>query len=161
MSKETRTLKKITLKDILGIERGADVKAIMLEHAAKETELAAIAGDVRGYGGKTTQFGESLFLVGDFVAQNRVTGEVFKSQRAYLPKDATEAVVARFNSRKGDDEYVNFTLIVKVIKDKSAMGFTYVCEPVRDARSVTREAELLATFAALPAPKEVKVIAKK
>lgn len=151
MSKIT-ALKKITIKDVCGVERGEDVKEFMRQEAERGGELIAIAGEVTGYGGKATQFGESFFLIGLFVAQNRKTGEVFKSSKVYLPKDVTENIMSAFISRKTDEQSVKFQLSVSVVKDKSsAVGYAYLCEPIRTPEAVSREQELLASFDALPA----------
>ena len=153
---EPKLLKKITIKEITGMGRDKtvdDVKRSRLEQAKNNTELAVIAGKVTGYGGKATQYGESLFLIGSFIAQNRMTGEVFKSGKCYLPKDATENLVAMFQGRTVNDQYIKFQLSVTVVEDSSATGYTYICQPTRTAESVTEEAEMLASIAALPAPK--------
>lgn len=160
-----KLLKKITLKEVceLGRDKTTEqVKAFFLEKAKQNAELVAIAGDMTGYGGKMTQYGESFFLTGVFFAQNRVTKALYKASKIYLPKDATETIIAAFQNRKQEADHVHFKLSVKVVEDASATGYTYICEPVASPESINREAELEASFLALPAPKSnLKIAGKK
>jgi hypothetical protein len=150
-------LKKITLKAVSELGRDVstgEVTAYFLAKAKAGTELLAVAGEMTGYGLKKSQFGDSFFLTGIFFALNRETGKLYKAGKIYLPKDATENIVAKFEARTQQDEFVKFQLTVKVVEDKSSStGYSYVCEPIRSPESIHREAELIGALAALPAPK--------
>lgn len=159
-------LKKITLKEICELKRDMPKEKVVEFFQAKaeqNAEIAVIAGEMTGYGGRTTQFGESVFLTGLFFAQNRETGQMYKAGKVYLPKDATENLVSMFQQRDQADKYIRFQLSVRVVEDSGNTGYTYVTEPVRTPESINREAELMSTFAALPAPekKALKVAGKK
>lgn len=157
-------LSKMTLKEITGNRALTtdEYKAKMKELSVSQAEIAAISGEVTGFGEKSTNFGVSTYLVGSFVAQNRLTGELFKATKAYLTGGASEEIVAKFRQRAAAEDTVRFQLTVTVVPDvKSATGYTYVIQPIKTPEVINREAELLATFAALPAPKPVKGIGNK
>lgn len=159
MSKEIKLVKKITIKEICEIGREGDIKAFMLEKAKAETELAVIAGYITGHGTAKTNFGESVYLVGSFMAQNRMNGKIVKSSKVYLPRSAAQDAVASFMGRTNATDKIKVELSVSVVEDSSPTGYTYICEPIRTPTTINEEAELMATFTALPAPKVVKQLA--
>lgn len=159
MDKEVNLLSKMNIKAICGLGRGDDAKEFMRKQAETNAELAAIAGEVTGYGGKVTQYNregeKNFFLLGSFMAINRQTGEVFRSGKLYLPAGITETIKSQFDSRKEATETVNFQLTVTVIKDKeAATGYVYLVEPIRSPEAVNKERLMLDSLLALPAPKE-------
>jgi hypothetical protein len=155
-----RLVKKITIKEIIGIPKDEDTKVYMTKLSSESPEIAAIVGDVTGFGGKMTQYGESFFLTGSFMAQNRMTGEVIKSGKMYLPKDVTETIIASVKNREHATDATSLHLTIKVVPDLS-QGFTYICEPVKTIESVSREAEMEGQLLALGAPKPLKSLAHK
>ncbi len=164
MSIETKVVNKLTIKTILGIERGKtkeEVINIMKGYAATNSEVAAVLGKVTGFGSKATQFGESTFFIGDFYAQNRETGEVFEGNKIYLPKDVSETIKAAFENRNSQDEYVKVSLTVSVVKDSGVVGYAYVCRPIKNPQSINERAEMLGQFAQLPAPEKKKIAQAK
>lgn len=158
--------KTLKIKEMLGIDRGIDVKQHLTELAKKSPDLIALAGDVRGINEISTQYGKSFKLIGDFVAENLETGECFEAGAAFLPKDAAEQLKAKFDARVaqgGDDEpYVNFACVISVVPDK-AQGFMYITKPAYDPRAITRKSELRdalkSAVKALPAPDKGKKVA--
>lgn len=156
-------VKKITIKVVceLGRMPTDEVKAHFLNLAKHNTEIAAIAGEVTGYGSRATQFGESFFLLGTFFAQNRGTGKLYEANKCYLPKDVTENIVNAFRNRLDASEHIEFKVIVQIVEDKSgATGYTYICKPIATPESITKRAKMMSTFLSLPAP-EKKTVAKK
>lgn len=155
------TLKKISVKELLGLKRtdsGSEAMKKLLD--AGHIKIFRIKGNVTGYGTKNTQFGESMVLTGQFIAQNLVDGKLFKASKAYMPKDFTETVISNFNNRGDAANGLEFTAEVSVIKDSSAgTGYTYIVEPVETEVTRSFEAQALKEFNALPAPAEVKKLA--
>lgn len=156
MTKEIKIVPKLSLKEIIGLKRNTpkdQVVSEMRKHAESSTQIASIIGDVEGYGVKATQYGESIFLAGLFIARNEINGDIFKSDKIYLPKNAVDNIVAKFKGRTGPEDKVKFQLGVRVVEDSaSATGYTYICEPVRTPEIVSREQEMLEAFNALPPP---------
>lgn len=160
---DTKVVNKLTIKTILGIDRGKtkeEVIAIMKDYAAKNSEIAAIIGKITGFGEKATQFGNSTFFIGDFYAQNRETGEIFEGGKIYLPKDVSETIKAAFVNRTAQDEYVKVQLTVSVVKDSGTVGYAYVCRPIKNPQSINERAEMLGQFLSLPAPEKKKAASK-
>ena len=86
---------KLSPKAILGCDSVAAVKSL------PNGPLFDLIGVIRGTISKTTQYGESVGLKGDFEATALVgenKGKTFRSMTAYLPNNITEMVVSRFNS---------------------------------------------------------------
>lgn len=95
--------------------------------------LYRIAGTVKLYDKVDSPFGESLRLIGDFIAVNAKTGEVFRSNRAFLPGIMTDGIVAHISGNAN----VEFSFEVSIIPDenvKSATGYCYSFEPLLDVK---------------------------
>lgn len=165
-NEETILLKKMTVKTLFGMSRDEDAKKYfrnLADEAGKGgAELAVIGGKVNGYGNKATQFGDSTFLTGFFVAQNRQDGKLYRSGVLYLPKGTAEALAAAFEKRNEKADWIRFQLTLSVTEDsKSAVGYTFICESARDTETLNEEKELLQAFDMLPAPKKLKAISGK
>lgn len=159
-----KTLKKISVKELLGLKRG-DSGA---EHIKKLLEqghekIFRIKGNVTGYGTKSTSYGESSVLTGQFLAQNLIDGSIFQSSKAYMPKDFTETVISNFQQRGDAQNSVEFTAEVSVTKDSSsATGYSYLCTPIETEISRSWLENAVKEFTALPAPKvQAKIAGKK
>lgn len=149
-----KQLKKISVKELFGLGRGdngaENIKKLI---EAGHKKIFRITGNVTGFGKKQTQFGESYVLTGQFLAQNLVSNEIFKSSKAYMPKDFTETVIANFEQRGDMASSVEFTAEVSVMKDSSvATGYTYDVSGIETAESMAWEAQAVQRFLALPAP---------
>lgn len=157
MANPATTLKKVTIKSVMGLTREADMKEFCkgLLKDKKEVEIVAVAGKVTGWGGKVNQFGESQFLIGRFFAINRQTGEQFKASKAYLPKDITENIIAAFDKRGDVNSAVEFSTTIKIVPD-AAQGYTYICEGLETPDTINEDAHLLSKIASLPAPKLIE-----
>lgn len=151
------TLRKITVKEVMGVTAtGKDVTAayLKLSDEVDGKPLMKVAGDVTAYGSKVTAMNESIFLLGMFLAQNMVTGKMFRSTKAYLPRDATENLVSTFTSQKDNDRHpVSFIYNISV-QEHAKTGHTIISEPEQTIETVNREAEMMQIFKALPPPKK-------
>lgn len=161
-----KNLKKISVKELLGLTRTDDAKAIMADIVKKfgSKPLFRIKGNVTGYAEKKTQYGESFMLIGQFIAQNFETNEIFKSGRAYLPKSASEEIVGQFKSRSEAQNGVEFTADVFVVTDTaSATGYSYDVRPIATVETLAWEAKAMQEMLALPAPEKtaLKIAGKK
>lgn len=160
MTKEAILLPKMTLKSICGMTRQTseeDTKKYFLTKAKDSAEVAVIAGYADGFSTKAGAKGESTFFSGLFLAQNRESGVNFKSYKLFLPKSATDIIVAQLKNRANGQDEVKFKLVVRVVEDSSsAAGYTYICEPVKTPELLNKEMELMQTFLALPAPSRKK-----
>ena len=156
------TLKKISVKELLGLKRGdSGAKHIQKLLESGVSKLYRIKGNVTGYGTKTTQYGESFVLTGQFIAQSLVDGKIFKASKAYLPKDFTETIIAEFKNRGNVENGLEFTAEVSACEDSSvATGYSYTVEPVETEISRSFEEKAIKEFSALPAPKQLKLTKK-
>lgn len=118
---ETKTVKTITLKEVIGeIPRGGGDfigRAVM-----------AFTGKADKYFTKITQYGESVCLVGDFVAINLLTGEVVEGSQIYLPDELAQSVAKALDT-KGDGSAVIFDSPVEILvaaSERGARGYTFV-----------------------------------
>lgn len=161
---QVKQLKKISVKELFGLKRGDDGAANIKKLIETGHEkIFRISGYVTGVASKNTQYGESVALLGQFIAQNLVTGELFKSSKAYMTKDFAENVAGQFKSRSDQNNGIEFKAEVSVVKDSSvATGYSYVVNPIETEETKSWEQKQLSDFAALPAPKKlVQITGKK
>lgn len=155
------TLKKISVKELMGLKRGdngAEHMKKLLDAGHKN--IFRIKGNVTGFGSKSTQYGESIVLTGQFLAQSLVDNKLYKASKAYMPKDFTETVIANFQNRGEANNSVEFTAQVSIVKDTSAgTGYTYIVEPIETEITRSWEENAMKEFSALPAPAAVKQLA--
>lgn len=140
-------LKKITAKDVLGkIEIG---------------NRMVVGGVAYGYFTKITNYGESLAIEGDFVAQNVQTGEQFTSPVIYLPNDTAASVTRRLDAREDQAECVELKLDISVVpSDKSKTGYSFLVSPLVTEETMNAKRAMAETLAKsaniLEAPKANK-----
>lgn len=163
---EFTVLRKLTPKDILGhpnlkVWWKETVKA---KPGLKILNVFKIGGfinrseQVPGIDDKpTTRF------IGDFVAFNILTGEVFKSNRMFLPSIVSDELEAALITTKAKDAngIVEFGHLISMIPDvKSATDYVYVAEPLVRPRESDAMAALvqLMTGKALPPTEERKAL---
>lgn len=125
-----------------------------------------INGLVDGYNIKTTNFGDSVALQGEFNAINPINGEAYLSNVAYLPSDFAAMIQKKLDNRKDSSETVEFSAQITPVKsEKGARGYTFVMEPVQTVEVYNRRTAMLeklqSQFAALPAPVEQPKIEEK
>lgn len=113
-----------------------------------------------------TKYGEQQGAGGDFIAVNMLTGEVFTSQAAFLPKNFAKDLYAMLE--KSENREVEFAATIKAIpSDKNNTGYAWVAEaPETQERANRRDRmmqEVLTTYAPkqLAAPEAAKTSGKK
>lgn len=149
-----KRLKKMTLKTIHEMGRTDDAKAHFASLAKNETLVASIVGEMTAWGSKSSQYGPSHYITGDFFARNEVTGVLYSSSVLYLPKATAEILIAAFDKRGNPEEKIKVNLSVRVVEDKSsATGYTYVVEPIETPESTSQKKELLSKLLAAPTAK--------
>lgn len=128
---EVTSTRKITPKAIMG-GRPTLVNG-------KKTDLCSIAGVARRCESVNTTFGESIRFIGDFIAVNLQTGEVFRANRAFFPK----VVEGELESAVRGNGNVEFAFKISIIPDAdSATGYVYHAEPVQKVRESDQVAAL-------------------
>jgi hypothetical protein len=156
---DTKMLPKLSLKVIQGMGRTVDAnttKAHFLALAKAKTEVGVFAGKIEGYIKKTTDLGDNILLIGGFMAINRSTGELFESDKLYLPKGMVETLVGKFDAREKGETSLKFKLSVLVVEDSdSVTGYTYISQAPETAELINERAERLASLTNLPAPKSL------
>lgn len=150
--------RKLSAKEIVG-----DVKKIFKEAdpKAKKIPLFKIGGFVNRYDPVETNYGTAIRFIGDFVAVNQTSGEMFRSNRLFLPSIMTDEMTAHLAAAKKRDEdaSVEFGFDVSIIPDeKSATGYVYMAEPVVKVQESDAISALAAKLGvkALPAPETAK-----
>lgn len=157
-----KNVKRISIKELFSLKRADDGKKHMQSLVeAGHDQIFTITGQVTGFTTKSTQYGESHALLGNFIARNDLTSEIFKSTRAYLPNSFTEEVVSKFQQRGDAESTIEFTAHVHVMEDSgSATGYSYDVRPVRTAENMAWEAQAMQSLTALPAPEKTKKLKK-
>lgn len=114
--------------------------------------LYKIAGKAVRWETKDSQYGESVCLIGDFMAVNANTGEVMKSNRVYLPGIMTDSVLAHI----GDGKFVEFAFDVAIIPDpnvKSATGYQYTFDTLIEVAEDSEMSKFEVALGIAPAAK--------
>lgn len=147
-----KTLKTITLKSI-----GLDIPIGGGDFLDKT--VALISGVANGYHLKSTQYGESVALQGDFVVVNAITGEVFEGSTLYAPSDYAEMISKKLdNSENGAVVELKNVEIVVSHSEKAARKYTFICRSLHTVETVNKKKELaslmLQQLKALPAPEK-------
>ena len=155
MSSNVEQVKKITLKEVLGLKTTDDARKLYMDAAKGKKPVVRIGGDVSGTGTKHTQYGESIVLYGTFVAANLLTGEIFESSKCYLPTESAEQIRDAFAARRDEYASIGFDFVFSVVESsKSGTGYTFMASTEKTPEQISRRAELLGKFKALPAPKK-------
>jgi hypothetical protein len=158
--------RKLSSKDIVGEDTRLLWKRKVKESAAEgkifnRIDLYKIGGVVARFDEVPSPYGESCRLIGDFVAINTMSGEVFRSNRAFLPAIMADTLVSAV-SQADKGSVVQFGYQVSIIEDvKSATGYVYTFEPLLEANEsnqMLKIAEVIGATAErmLPAPEETK-----
>lgn len=139
-NKRTFTMpkRKLTSRDIMGDDMRVLWRRWKKEDPnLMEKEVYKITGMASFHDTKPSPYGDTERLVGDFIAVNNLTGEVFRSNRCYLPSIMQDAVVAALtSSAKG--EGVQFAFQIIVVDDsenvKNLTGFVYAFKPLMEVK---------------------------
>lgn len=151
--------RKLSSADIMG----GDVR-VLWRQAKKadpslvKIELYKITGISSMWDEVPSPYGETQRLIGDFIAVNLKTGEVFRSNRCFLPGIMKDSIVAAINSAaKGDA--VQFAFLVSVTDDsdnvKNAVGYVYTFETLIEMKESNQMAELAKRIGVDTAPQLV------
>ena len=145
------TLKSISLKNCginIPVGGGDFIEKVVL----------LISGVANKFDIKNTQYGESVVLMGQFMAVNAMTGEVFESSMAYLPDDFSSGVRKQLENSDGDvaiGQHHPVEIIVAA-SDRGARGYTFILRDASTPEIINQKskmaAAMLGTLKALPAP---------
>lgn len=108
-----KLLNKISIKGVCG--------AIKVGKGDAERALLQVMGIVSGTLLKTTQYGDSTGLKGQFKAVNVETGEIFRSGVCYLPNVATDLIAGAL--REGMQ--LEFAFGISVKPADNPIGYEY------------------------------------
>lgn len=153
MSEETKstTLKKITAKDVMGVDR--------FEKPTANVHLFTVYGACDSTQVKPTQYNADQYVLHGRFRVIRNDGAKFDSLQCYLPEPFQTKVAERVIPNKDTGEIppaCEFAFLIGIAPSKKgAMGYTFTCEPMMDER--TQDA--LAAVEKLILPKVPKAIA--
>ena len=119
------TLKKITIKDVIG--KPEIGKKVLIGGVAEKHQI------------KMTNFGESIYFTGNFVAVDPTSKKQFESNTIYLPGDVSESMARTMDKQEENDETpsVEFQLEVSVVaSEKSNTGYSYMTREIETKESV-------------------------
>ena len=143
-------LRKITIKTT-GWDKTTIIKALP-EQAGAELALLRIAGEVLEARLGQTDKGEFLRLMGEFVAQNIVTGAQYRANQAILPSFIADSMGAALRTAQA----VGFALEIGAKVDPTAIvGYVYTVKSLQPAEPSDRMKRLMQAAGmkpALPAP---------
>lgn len=112
-------LNKITMKGICD----KDVKELLGDN--ESIDLAQIIGFATGEvtGDKPTQYGDNVWITGEFKAKNLLTGKEFYSPKLYPPPTMHKVISAQLVGI--EHPKVQFAFVVGIKKSKQAVGYEY------------------------------------
>jgi hypothetical protein len=153
-SKVTK-LKKITAKDVMGVER--------FQKPETATHLFTVYGACDSSRVKGTQYNDGQFVLSGRFKAVRNDGEVFESLELYLPEPFQTKIGERVQPNKETGEVppaIEFAFLIGIAPSKKgALGYTWTCEPMMDEKTVDALANVERLIAgkipkALPKPEE-------
>lgn len=153
-SKVTK-LKKITAKEIMGVERFNKPDA--------PTHLFTVYGACDSSRIKATQYNDEQFVLSGRFKAIRNDGETFESLELYLPEPFQTKIGERVQPNKETGEVppaLEFAFLIGIAPSKKgALGYTWTCEPMMDEKTVDALANVERLIAgkipkALPKPEE-------
>ena len=118
--------------------------------------LLYIKGDAYGIIEAKTKYGQQVGFEGDFKAYNMLTGEIYSSDAAFLPRQLTAQLVKTLET----NNMVTVETTVEMIpSDKNSDGIAWVTKKPLTEEKISRAEELekeffesIGGFKALPAP---------
>jgi hypothetical protein len=129
-----KQLKKITSKDVLGSKITVGMKYLL-------------GGTAWGHFVKSTSYGDSIGIEGDFVAVNPKTNEQFSAPVIYLPQDKAESIKNALDARQDVSECVEIKIeISTVASDKSKTGYTWLVTGLKSKESMNAQAVMIASL---------------
>lgn len=157
--------RKLSSADIMGEDVRVLWRRLRKEDPKlQQKQLYKITGISSTYDEVPSPYGETQRLIGDFIAINLLSGEVFRSNRCFLPGIMKDSIIAAINSAaKGDA--VQFAFLVSITDDadnvKNAVGYIYTFETLIEMAESNQMKELakmigVDTKPALPAGEPAK-----
>ena len=140
-------LRKITVRNV-GWAKGAILAALHkhYDEAQKKVpdgsavELIKIVGSTTQAKTGQTDTGEYVKLLGEFIATNLQTGELFQSSQSILPNFIAESFAAALHTSQS----VEFALqIGAVAKESAATGYEFTVRPLIDSAPTDKMQRLL------------------
>lgn len=114
-------IKSITVNSVLGKETKKKVAELL------NKPLITIYGFAYTTFVNESKYGENTGFKGDFVAVNLITGEVFESNAAFLPKNLTQQIEAMMTKAQGLE--VEFKAqIMAVPSEVSPNGYAWIAD---------------------------------
>ena len=119
--KAPKTILKINARTVIGTK---EVIKSLVDDADGEVHIMNVFGVVTG--AKTVtggNFGDSVMFTGSFGAVNKVTGEMFRASKLFLPGMASEIVENQFTG-----EPLDIDVDIAAIPNDKDPGFAYIAE---------------------------------
>ncbi len=134
----SKLLSKITFKSVIGAPEMSAVKFHDESGTEKtamrcvEREYMRLAGVVRGYEVKTSQYGDSVEFKGQFRAINMITGEESNAGKLFLPNIAESYVFNAFSAHSHVEGFTGLEVAFDVgIKPAATpAGYEYTVKPL-------------------------------
>jgi hypothetical protein len=109
-------------------------------------DVLTVGGQAFAYKEIKSKYGDSIALQGAFVAVNLLTGEVFESQVAFLPKGISEQIAVKL---KEGEAVVEFQAkICTVASDKNPAGYAWIDSIILPEHAAKRHEELVSGLVA-------------
>lgn len=128
------------------------------------TVVLLFSGIATSFDLKQTQYGESVVLMGQFMAVNAITGESFDASLAYLPDDFAAGIRKQIENSDGDVK-IGFDHPVEILvapSERGARGYTFIVRSASTPEIVNRKGQMAAamlnTLDALPAGVTLKAL---
>jgi len=126
-----------------GQVKSININSVFDKKTVKENmnkPLVTVSGFADDFFYTMTKFGEQVGFKGDFVATNLLTGEMYESNAAFLPKQLAGTLVKKLESNPGQSIELTATLQA-VESDKNSHGYAWIAEaPMTEQRLSRREA---------------------
>lgn len=125
-------LKKITAKDVMGVER--------FEKPTAPVHLFTVYGAADSSRIKPTQYNDGQHVLSGRFEAVRNDGERFESLELYIPEPFQTKIGERLIPNKETGEVppaIEFAFLIGIAPSKKgALGYTWTCEPMMDEKTV-------------------------
>lgn len=130
-SEVIETLKKITPKDVMGVDK--------FDKPEKAYHLFTVYGACDSTQIKPTQYNPDQYVLHGRFRVVRNDGKKFQSLQAYIPEPFQTKVAERVLPNRDTGEVppaTEFAFLIGIAPSKKgAMGYTFTCEPMMDERT--------------------------
>ncbi len=128
------------MSEVLEKVKSINVNSVFDKKTIKEhlnEVLFTVSGFAYGVIIHDGKFGESVGFKGDFVAVNKLTGEVFESNAAFLPAGLTREIQTELD--RSENKEVKFTADIKAMPStKTVQGYAWIADMPRTEAMVNR-----------------------